>query len=147
MSLRVAIQNPVVGKEEGSYEFLWYVEPYFNKIYQEVSKKINNVLYFYRDRAVRNVEWSELSIISNVSFYCGVGHGDFDLFTSYKLDRIFWIDMEQENFNMSVLRGSIMLILSCRTATQLGSWIVQRGVWSYIGWREDFILPVIIGER
>lgn len=36
MSTRVAIQNPVVEKEEEPYEFLWYVEPYSNEIYQEM---------------------------------------------------------------------------------------------------------------
>jgi hypothetical protein len=64
-------------------------------------------------------------------FY-GVGHGDTGVFTGWGNQTIFYVCDCKE------LSGSIVYLLSCLTARELGEDIVRKGARAYAGYSEEF---------
>ena len=141
-----AVQNPVCGHTCGPGEALWYIEPYFDRSYRALARWRRDIVYFYKEKAVRDYEWRHIQ--PHVWFYIGVGHGTPTTYTGYRLNRIFWVDMTGSGFNPQWLKNTVMLMLSCLTAQRLGPYMVRDiGAWSYLGWAEEFMFAVIIGKR
>jgi len=67
-------------------------------------------------------------------FVFGFGHGDGDTYTGQNYDVIL-----EACQNDQVLRGRVVYLLSCHTATVLGQSMVQKGALSYIGYQENFV--------
>ncbi len=134
-----AIQNPVCGYK--CYcGALWFAEPYFDRMYHRVASAHRDTVYFYRNRAVRGVEWR--GIQPHVTYYAGVGHGAPGVYTGYLLNTIFFVGMENSGFKPSWIRNAVLLMLSCLTARILGPYMVRLGAWSYIGWTEEYVFCI-----
>jgi len=141
----VMITNPEEGHTSGPEEALWYIVPYYEQIRDYLRGKVN-VTYLYRSDAVRDRVWSELREKRYV-YFIGVGHGGDDVFTGYRLDEIFWVDMEGAGWSHYWTRNSVLLMLSCLTAARLGPWMDEKDCWTYIGWSEEFAFYVNMGSR
>lgn len=70
----------------------------------------------------------------NVKYITGVGHGSEDTFTGDQGIPIFSIG----NYNLEESDGKIIHFLSCKTALQLGSDLVQHGCRAFFGYDVDF---------
>ncbi|MEM2475582.1 MAG: hypothetical protein QW407_06620, partial [Thermofilaceae archaeon] len=83
--------------------------------------------------------------ISNVkpTHVCGVGHGDEETYTGYRLESLMWVGCPDANIPLS----AECFILSCRTAAKLGPWVVEKGVVGYLGWSADYVFWVNYGQR
>jgi hypothetical protein len=96
-----------------------------------------NEYYFRRGYEVRDLSGSTatrenvLRELPAEMFY-GVGHGDTDVFTGWGNRTIFYVCDCRE------LSGSIVYLLSCLTARELGEDIVRKGARAYVGYNEEF---------
>jgi hypothetical protein len=96
-----------------------------------------NEYYFGKGYEVRDLSGSTatrgnvLRELPADMFY-GVGHGDVDVFTGWGNQTVFYVCDCRE------LSGSIVYLLSCLTARELGGDIVRKGARAYVGYSEEF---------
>jgi len=96
-----------------------------------------NEYYFRRGYEVRDLSGSTAtrdSVLKELpaDMFYGVGHGDTDVFTGWGNQTIFYVCDCKE------LSGSIVYLLSCLTARELGEDIVRKGARAYVGYNEVF---------
>jgi hypothetical protein len=80
------------------------------------------------EQAVRENVLRELP----ASLFYGVGHGNETTFTGWRNTTIFYY------CNCRELAGSLVYLLSCLTANELGYDIVEKGARAYIGYNVEF---------
>jgi hypothetical protein len=96
-----------------------------------------NEYYFRKGYDIRDLSGSTatrenvLRELPAEMFY-GVGHGDADVFTGWGNRTIFYVCDCKE------LSSSIVYLLSCLTARELGEDIVRKGARAYVGYNEEF---------
>jgi len=146
VSWKAMVINPVEGHTSGPFEALWYSEPYFKQIKEYLEGKGVSVSYLYKERAVRAEVWGKLSG-SWHRYIVAVGHGGADVFTGYRLNKVFWVDMAGEGYSHLWTGGTVLLMLSCLTARRLGPYFTRHGAWSYLGWEKPFAFYVKLGVR
>ena len=138
--------NPEVGYHDSPMDALWYAVPYFEQIRDYIRGKGISTTYLYRDRAVKDVVWYNLSRAKH-TFIIGVGHGNNTTYTGYQVRRIFYVGMEDDGYDFTWTRGTVFLLLSCLTANQLGPYMVHNAAWSYLGWDIEFGFYLRYGVR
>lgn len=70
----------------------------------------------------------------NVKYITGVGHGSEDTFTGDRGTPIF----SPGNYDRAESDGKIIHFLSCKTAVQLGSNLVENGCLAFFGYDDNF---------
>lgn len=140
--------NPVCGHVCGPYDAVWYWIPYGRQVRDYVKNRGVGVVYLEGQQDVRDNVWNALKNNNDIVYITGCGHGDSDVYTGYLLNYIFWVDMTNNGFKPQWAKNKVFLLLSCLTAQDLGPWMVNKlGAWSYIGWYEEFVLVINMGQR
>lgn len=145
MAVKVLVVNPVVGQTSGPNEALWYAEPYFQQVYEYASSKLGSgsVTYLYERGAVRS-EWAS-ALAQLPARIGGVGHGNEAAYAGYRNEVLVQVGAADEFVPRP---GAELFILSCRTAAQLGPWLVsEKGAAGYLGWRTDYSFWAVWGVR
>lgn len=137
--------NPVCGHTCDIFEPLWYIVPYYQQIRDYVSRR-RTVHYLEGKDANREKVW-RVNAERHPTYIIATGHGDASVYTAYKLERVYWVDMSEAGFSYEWLRGCVMLMLSCVTAKNLGPFLVSKGVWSYLGWDHLYGFIINVGVR
>jgi len=151
MSYNVMVINPVEGHTSGPMEALWYSEPYFEQIYEylrrlEATGQLR-VIHVHKEAARRGEIWGNMSA-DKFHYVVAVGHGNDKVYTAYRLEKVFWIDMRNAGFKPEWAKDTVFLMLSCVTAAKLGPWMHNTmGAWCYVGWDHLFGFFVRVGVR
>jgi len=146
VSWNAMVINPVEGHTSGPYEALWYAEPYFKQIRDYLEGRGVSVSYLYKEKAVKDRVWGVLSGGWH-RYIIAVGHGSPRLYTGYRLNHVFWVDMEEKGYSYQWTSGTVLLMFSCSTALGLGPEFVNNGAWSYLGWEAPYAFYTKLGTR
>ena len=144
---KTLVINSVYGHDVGASEALWYCQPYLDFIHKyALSKGVTSRQLICSD-AVKEVVW-DVHRNERPMIIVGNGHGSEDTFTGYKLNKVYWVDMEREGFDKSWVTGATFLMISCLTGAKLGPYMVEKlGVYAYLGWKKEFTFIVKRGYR
>ncbi len=74
---------------------------------------------------------------TGISFLSGVGHGQENSFCGYQNKTIFRID----RYEGEEVRGKVIHLLSCSTASNLGEDFLVKGCRAFFGYKEEFAVP------
>jgi len=149
--MRTMIINPLCGHTCDENDGLWYIYPYWQQIYDYVKNKIGtqNTLYFEKEQAVKDVIWTAHDTFKP-DVVIATGHGNYWVYTGYKLNTIYITDMREQGFKKEWAHDKTFLVLSCRTAKELGKYFINPftlGAKYYLGWDEDYVILVVKGRR
>ena len=145
--MTVLIINPVCGHRCDEREALWYIEPYWKQIKETLDKANIENIYRYKEEAKKNYIWNDHAF-QKPKIIIGAGHGNVNVFTGYKLNLIYYVNMHEDDFPIDSIKNAIFLMLSCLTAKELGPYIVHRlKAKAYLGWEKEYTFVVKWGKR
>ena len=141
------IINAGYGHTVGSEEALWYCFPYIEWVNKYAISQGVETIYTPCEKSVRRNIWFLLDA-DRPNVVIGNGHGNESTFTTFKLDKVFWIDMTSEDFDKEWVKDVDFLMLSCLTGAKLGPYMVYKlGARSYLGWKKEFTFITRRGYR
>jgi hypothetical protein len=118
--------NPEVDTEEKG--ILWRISPFMRSIYDALGEAKAN--YLYREEATKE---NIFNMLPSADVVIATGHGDYNLYTSYKLEPVFYAG---QNIDVD---GKKFMFLSCRLGKELIPYMESLGAVG-AGWVEDFVL-------
>jgi len=118
--------DPVVDTEEKG--ILWRISPFMRSIYDALGEAKAN--YLYREEATKE---NIFNMLPSADAVIASGHGDYDLYTAYKIEPVFYAG---QNIDVD---GKKFMFLSCRLGKTLIPYMESLGAVG-AGWVEDFVL-------
>ena len=73
----------------------------------------------------------------DVHYITGMGHGLYNTFAGYQ-NKVIWPLKTNGNYNIDLLWGRVVHLVSCRSGALLGQWMVKQGVLAFWGYATDF---------
>lgn len=128
-------RHAVVVAIDSNYEFATAAA--FDYRQQNVYPYIENQGFFIercQGKLARRCYVEPAVINPNVEYLTGVGHGSHDAFTGDQYHPIFKIG----DYKPEESQGKIIHLLSCNTAAQLGSDLVEHGCRAFFGYDIEF---------
>lgn len=105
-------------------------------VYRLLKKKGVKVVLLCGKEAVRGGV-SAKATQTNISYIIGVGHGRDNSFRGYRNQPVFRVG----GYEMEEVRGKVIHLLSCFTASNLGVDVLSHGCRAFFGYREEFAVP------
>lgn len=105
-------------------------------VYRYLKKKgVKVVLLCGKEAVRRRVEAEAIQI--NITYIIGVGHGRERSFRGYRNQPVFRIG----GYAAEEVRGKVIHLLSCFTASNLGMDFLAQGCRAFFGYQEEFAVP------
>ncbi|MEK7833602.1 MAG: hypothetical protein AAB401_21115 [Acidobacteriota bacterium] len=105
-------------------------------IYRYLKKKGVKVVLLCGKEAVRRRVRAEATQ-ANITYIIGVGHGRDRSFRGYRNQPVFRIG----GYAAEEVRGKVVHLLSCFTASNLGMDFLSQGCRAFFGYQEEFAIP------
>ena len=105
-------------------------------VYRLLKKKGVRVVLLCGKEAVRRFV-SAKATQTNIDYIIGVGHGRGSSFRGYRNQPVFRIG----GYEMEEVRGKVVHLLSCFTASNLGVDFLSHGCRAFFGYQEEFAVP------